>query len=606
MRHTRRSDRPDAARLSLGSALEILESRELLTATSTNHPFSPWAPSDLAVYTAISHQPLPFSVQGLSAQARQNPQAQFINNEGKVVSGEDRQGNHWTITVHGPGAVIVTDTTPNDGALDDSINTIQLIGTNPNTTYVTGQTTASYNTPTDGTVLFEKLIDTSGVKSIILNGFTLTQTIAPPAGVPNFTDTGISLTGGVGLLQFHDILASTDTSTTNVPINIVIGDPSTALTVKPTIRLDSIFNTVFSSTATSVPTSPQTTGTVDITVNGVLQNLDIVSSTQHPVVDAAQVDRGTPVSGETTTSQRYSNPTLSPVASAGNEYQFPIVGTTGRTSVRAVAINHINASGSLVNVTASRGATPFQNGSGLTHVGTVKVKSNADALGIDVNGPIKKIELDRGLGNPAGSSTAATELGLPAGQTGYPASGLQGGLITANHIGKVKINAANVTLQTSTNPEFVQQNTIGNPTYYVQPGNAMTSSTIASAGSIGKTHVVGNLQNSEIKAGYHYPSHAAGLEGTRAKSSIGPVTNKGDLVNGDITATVRPKNNNYNIATNTNGPGLIGGKARSHLYNSGGVTPLGNTGSGYYARYKAGGYQPPPSLPTRVDSRLVR
>ena len=42
------------------------------------------------------------------------------------------------ITVHGPGKVIVTDTTPNDGVLDDDINTIQLINTNPKTTYVTG------------------------------------------------------------------------------------------------------------------------------------------------------------------------------------------------------------------------------------------------------------------------------------------------------------------------------------------------------------------------------------------------------------------------------------------------------------------------------------
>ncbi len=42
------------------------------------------------------------------------------------------------ITVHGPGKVIVTDTTPNDGVLDDDINTIQLVGTSINSTYVTG------------------------------------------------------------------------------------------------------------------------------------------------------------------------------------------------------------------------------------------------------------------------------------------------------------------------------------------------------------------------------------------------------------------------------------------------------------------------------------
>ena len=105
---------------------------------------------------------MPFSIHGLVQQARQNPQAQFLGNEGKIVSGMDRQGNIWTITVHGPGAVIVTDTTPNDGMLDDSIDTIQLIGTDPNSTYVTGSTKASYRTPTDGTVLFQKLVATTG------------------------------------------------------------------------------------------------------------------------------------------------------------------------------------------------------------------------------------------------------------------------------------------------------------------------------------------------------------------------------------------------------------------------------------------------------------
>lgn len=608
MRYTRRSDRPDPSRHKLGSSLETLESRELLSTTPTNHPFAPWAPHDLPVYTAISHQPLPFSIHGLVQQARQNPQAQFINNEGKIVSGRDRQGNLWTITVHGPGAVIVTDTTPNDGMLDDAIDTIQLIGTDPNTTYVTGQTNASFVTPTDGTVLFNRLLATTGVKAIILNGFTLTQTVIPPAGVANNTNTGVFLTGGVGLLQFHDILASINTATNDVPINIVIGDPSTALTVQPIIRLDSIFNTVFSTTAATVPTTPQTTGSVNIIVNGEIHNLDIISSTQHPYADPAQVLRGTPVSGETTTSVRYSNPTLSPIASAGNQFQFPIVGTTGRTGIRAIGIDHLHAKGSLVNVTASRGATPFQNGfSGLNHIGTVHVEGNADALGLDVNGPIHHIRLDRGLGDPTGTSGAATELGIPSGQTGFPAAGLQGGLITANRIDSLKVKNANLALQTSTNPTFVQlQGPPGNPTYFARPGNALTSSTIVSAGSIGKTRVLGNLANSEIKSGFHYPSFAAGLEGTRARSQIGPVHNQGDLVNGNVSATVRPTNGVYDTVTNVAGPGLIHGKSRTHLYVTGGTTPLGNQGAGFFARYKSGGYLPPPSLPTRVASRLVR
>ena len=59
----------------------------------------------------------------------------MYTNNGKIVSGTDREGDLWTITVHGPGRVIVTDTTPNDGVLNDDINTIQLVGTNLTTTF---------------------------------------------------------------------------------------------------------------------------------------------------------------------------------------------------------------------------------------------------------------------------------------------------------------------------------------------------------------------------------------------------------------------------------------------------------------------------------------
>src|SRR4051794_37071442 len=139
MKSTRRSDRADLNRLKLGSSLEALESRTVLSAA---HPFSPWIPTDLPVYSAVTHKPLSFSIDPLVLQARHNPQAQFVSDRGKIVSGKDRQRNEWTITVHGPGTVLVTDATPNDGMLDDDIATIQLIGTDPHRTYVTGQTTA--------------------------------------------------------------------------------------------------------------------------------------------------------------------------------------------------------------------------------------------------------------------------------------------------------------------------------------------------------------------------------------------------------------------------------------------------------------------------------
>src|SRR3954454_12370939 len=187
----RRSDRPDPARRGLGSSLEVLEGRQLLsTYSATPRPFAVYTPTDLSVRNPITNQREPFTFQRLIRD--QNPQSPLLNNQGKVVTGKDRQGNEWTITVHGPGSVIVTDATPNDGSLDDTIATIQLIGTSLNDTYVTGTVQGSAFTKTNSTVLFNKLIAVSGVNSIILNGFTLTQTVTPGTA-PNNSNTGIFL-----------------------------------------------------------------------------------------------------------------------------------------------------------------------------------------------------------------------------------------------------------------------------------------------------------------------------------------------------------------------------------------------------------------------------
>src|SRR4051794_1466462 len=122
MRFTRRrSDRPAPARLALGSSLETLERRELLSGLHGN-PFSIYIPSDLPVRDPITHAPISLSAEHLVEPG--NPNSPLLNNAGKVVSGRDRDGDVWAITVHGPGIVIVTDTTPGDGVLDDTITTI--------------------------------------------------------------------------------------------------------------------------------------------------------------------------------------------------------------------------------------------------------------------------------------------------------------------------------------------------------------------------------------------------------------------------------------------------------------------------------------------------
>jgi hypothetical protein len=606
----RRTDRPDQARRGLGSGPEVLESRELLS--SSPNPFSPWRPFELPVFNPITHQPVPLSEFTLhNLIDRHNPQSPLLNNEGKVVSGKDRQGNEWTITVHGPGVVIVTDTTPADGILDDDINTIQLIGTDPNRTYVIGSVVPSFRTPTDGTVLFNKLIDTDGVKSVLLNGFTLTQTIPPLSGGLNNTDTGVFLYGGVQTLSFHDILASIDQATLDQPINIIIGDPSTPLTVQPTIKLDSIFNTVFNSTAATVPVNPQTDPTVNIVVNGQIKGLDFISSTQHPSFDVAQ--------SLNAFEPRTFNPTLSPIAGAAEEFNFPIVGTTGRTAIRATGIDTLHVRGSAINVTASRGQIPFQNSlSGLTHIGHATFGGNADALGLDVDGPIGALRFNRGLGSPVGTKLGpptssvldATTYGTPAHDYGYPASNLLGGLVTATNIQRLTLGPANTILQTPTNPDLVQLFRQGTTTFFPSPGQALTSSAIVSSGSIGRTHIRGSQFSSEIKTGFDYPSFAAGLEGTRAPSQIGPYRQHGDVVDSVISATYRPFDHMYQTPADVAGPGTIRGNLHGNLIVTGAITALGNhsyndQGVGFFARRKIG-YLPPPESPRRGPGSVLK
>ena len=145
-----------------------------------------------------------------------------------------------------------------------------------------------------------------------------------------------------------------------------------------------------------------------------------------------------------------------------------------------------------------------------------------------------------------GQSLPATIYGTPEGSTGYPASGDLGGTITATHIHKLKVGSANVLAQTAQNASLIQSVQLGYPTYAVSPGYAWTNAVIATSGSIDKVDVTGTPLNTEIKTGFDYASFVAGQEGTRAASRIARLKLRGDLINSDISATVRPVNNHYN------------------------------------------------------------
>lgn len=562
----RRTDRPEKALGRPGSSLEALEGRQLLSGQSH---INFYMPSDLPPLTALTGQ----ATVGVNHPLNAPPRVlSFLDNDGKVLQGVDRQGDEWTIVVHGPGVAIVSDATPNDGVLDDDIDTIQLIGTDPNTTFVSGQVVSSARLQTDGQVLFNRLIDLQGVHSIILNGFTLAQTVAPNPATVN--EPQIFLPGGVQFLQFHNIEATNDLAGTIAPFNVVIGDPNQPLTFQPTIRLDSIFNTVVNSTATAPLTLPQTDPTVNILVNGQLHGIEIVSSTAAPIP-------------------------------AADQFALPTVGSTGRTAIRALGIDQLRVAGSARNVTVSRRATPFQNGfSGVDHIGQATFGGNADAVGLDVAGPIGRLQFLRGLGNPTGSSTAATSFGTPVANFGFPAFGLLGGLVTARRIGNITIGPANTVFQTPNNPQDLQANRQGTTNFFPRAGNALTHAAITSSGSIGATTVVGDAQASEIKAGFHYPSFVAGLDGTRSPSRIAPINFRGSLIDSVVSASVRPANFHYQTGTGVDGPGFLQGNLFGSIYETGALTPLNNTGTGFHARHKVG-YLPPPIRPKRSFAVLV-
>ena len=536
-----------------------------------------------------------------------------FQNEGKDLTGQDRQGNTWNLQLTGPGEIIVTDTSPNDGVLDDDINTIRLVGTNPKTSVLTGTVEQSQRAPTDstllptlGTVYFNRLEALQGVKQIILNGFILTDTITPPgssvlsAAETSLNETtGIDLPGGVGTLSIQGIDARFPASFNPLPITVTIGSSTTPLTVKPNIRIDSIVNTVYDDTAftttgshQTIPTGPLTSPTVSLIVNGTIQNFDVVSITQatdlstlFPPIKDNNLS-STPVITSNLQDLVIPTPVI-PSDSAALEYQFPTVGTTGRTAVQASAVGNIKVTGATTNTTFSKSAQPFQSSlTGLNSVGTAQFGGPTDAVAIDSRGNIGKLSFTKGLGNPAGTSTNPIYLGQPVSQNGYAASGnIAVQVVTEGSIGSLTAGPNGQFTQTSQDPAQIQSGLNGTTVTVNRPGTALTSSLVAAAGSIGKVHIVGDQQNSEIKSGYNYASAVGGTDGVSGKSSIGPVTVRGSLVNSVVSASYRPGDGVYGSSTSVAGNGTItGAVAGQVLKTSTGKTVLGNSGSGFFAR----------------------
>ena len=169
-----------------------------------------------------------------------------------MVSGTDRAGDKWVITVHGPGQVIVTDTTPNDGALDDDINTIQLVNTKRQEDLCHRQrdpveSRADQRAKSSSTSSSRS----RGVKSIELNGFDLSA--AGHAGGDD-ADRRVPLWRSGHALVQRDRYARSTPRSTPLRSRCVIGLPNTPLKQQPSIFLNNITNLVFDSTSTTIPT----------------------------------------------------------------------------------------------------------------------------------------------------------------------------------------------------------------------------------------------------------------------------------------------------------------------------------------------------------------
>ena len=585
----RRSSRSPSARRRPPRDLERLEIRQVLSQTP---------------YLAVSDYPLrdfdnaqdPGRVPAAQISHPIGSPASAFNgtdNQGKVITGQDRQGNRYQLKLTGPGYIIVTDATPNDGVLDDDIDTIRLVGTTLGESVLTGTVIQSFNTPqsytqlpTLGQVSFNRLTADSGVKRVTLNGFVLTDTVFGNGETGLNATTGINLRGGVQRLEFQGIDARLPASENPNPIVITIGSPTTPLTVHPDIRIDTINNTVYDDTAFAfggsgtIPTGPITTPSVQLVVNGALASFDVVSITQTP--DPAALSPGInsgfltlPVS-------------LIPNGSAALQYQFPIVGTTGRTSVQATAIEHVRASGSVTNTTFSKSSQPFQDSlTGLDKVGTVQVGGVADALAIDSRGSIKGLKFAKGLGSPVGVSQNPIYYGTPADRYGYPSQGYVGGqVVTEGSIGHIVAAPNDRFTQTAQDPAQIQSGLNGTEVQAVRPGTAVQSAVIVANGSIGATHVVGDLRNSQVNSGTNYYSSINGVEGVTGASKIGPAKIKGDLVDTVVAASYRSNDGIYGNGNDTKGNGTITGTQKGNIYQTAtGTTAAGARGSGFFSRF---------------------
>ena len=288
---------------------------------------------------------------------------------------------------------------PNDGVLDDNIATIQLIGTNPNTTHVIGQVVASHSTR----LARRRSTQPAGRRAERRGALQPAhrpagrrvdrpQRVHPdadgharPTAIPN-SGTGIFLSGGVRNLSFIGRRSASSTSRSR-------RRRSTSSSATPTTRsgssrtsgIDSITNTVFNST--------------------------VDDARRRPADDADGRHRSSTARSTASSSARSARR----AEPAAEQFFFPIVGSTGPDGGPGHGDRQPRrlGLGDQLHRLATRAAVPEPALGRLAHRHGDLRRQRRRRRRSTSPGRSASLEFAQGLGNPVGLNLAATAARAP-------------------------------------------------------------------------------------------------------------------------------------------------------------------------------------------------
>ncbi len=393
----------------------------------------------------------------------------------------------------------------------------------------------------EGTIPFNELIATTGVRSIELNGFVLTDQVSPAVDTP----TGIFLFGGVRVLSFDGILAQIDSRPSRRPTRSSSASGNTPLKVQPSIYLNSIQDLVFNQTGTTIDHRRHRITDADRAVHRQRHAPEL----RHHVRDAGARSR--------------------PASSSSSRSWEPPAGRPCRRRRSRTSTWPARRSTSPCRTAAQ----PFSSeSSGVSYLKKATFGGVADGVGLDVDGPIGTLKFKRGPGQsqrrrhrrtnqPApGSSCRPRMYGYTEGSTGYPAAGDLGGVVSATSIHKLVVGPANYLHADGPESGVRPDARAGLPR--LPDDRRATPSAMRSSPPRGRStspSSTARCTTPRSRRASTTPPTSPACKGRGPASHIGQLDVNGSLVNSDISATFRPANNHYSRATGVGGPGSIKG-----------------------------------------------